>query len=134
MVIMAGFTVGSLIMVIEHDAGRMDKEDIISAYVEIVSGLNTDRRQSERISQDMFNLAQLPDDSKYFMVIRQRTGPKQDYEKVRAPELGCEGLFTPIFSSGVVIWNNNDAASIRKVVTEIQNGQYIEEEGDLCLH
>lgn len=122
-----GFTVGSMIMIVEHDAGRMDKEGLISAYIEIASGLNTDKRQSDRISRDMFNLMQLSDDSRYFMVVRQRTGPKQDYERVRMPELGCEGLLTPVFTSALVLWNNNDAVTIKNLLVEMQNGTYTEE-------
>lgn len=120
------FTAGFNFIVLEHPAAPLDLwhvEDLYDAYAELAAKTNV---QQSRVDYDKKRIHSLPVDASYYVVLRNRVGPHQETKRVSIlRDFGVFGLFTPVYTSRVILWDLAGFESARDMIHDLQK-QFID--------
>jgi hypothetical protein len=113
---MSNFHTGSRFVVVAHPDGKFAKDDVIRTYLGVIEQM--EHNQPQRVDDDIAWLESelLKRDAKYFICIRQRTGPQSEYESVILSEYGIKGRCDITWQSDFIIWDQNFARATSEFI------------------
>lgn len=122
---MSNFHTGSRFVVVSHPDGKFSKSDVIRTYSGVIDQM--DHNQPQRAEDDVAWLKDLKEHKKYFICIRQKTGPQSEYESVILSEYGIKGRCDITWQSDFIIWDQNFARATSEFI--VAGGFIGEKEG-----